>query len=110
MSPVVHETLKGSVTHVQPPSASVRSSEQLALPGWIVLPRYHAGSTARLEPLSRGSAFMRLVESAFNYSMHGRRGFDVLAHVVDASECHEFTYGGDLEEAIGMFETLARRA
>ena len=43
MSPVVHETLKGSVAHVQPPAASVALSARTALPGWIVLPRYARG-------------------------------------------------------------------
>jgi HprK-related kinase A len=109
MGAIVHETIKGSVVHVQPPAASVRGA-QAAGPGWIVLPRFDPGIRAQLMPLSRGSAFMRLVESAFNYSMHGRRGFEVLGDVVDASECLEFSYGGDLEEATAMFENVARPA
>ena len=110
MSPVVHETLKGSVVHVQPPAASVALSEETALPGWIVLPRYRAGVAARLAALSKGSTLMQLVESAFNYSMHGRRGFNVLADFIDASACFEFSYGGDLAEAVLTFETLAGAA
>lgn len=107
MSPVVHETLKGSVVHVRPPAESVRGSARNARPGWIVLPRYRAGEATKLLPLSRGSAFIQLVESAFNYSMHGRHGFEVLADFVGASECHEFSYGGDLDDAVRRFEALA---
>jgi hypothetical protein len=107
MSPVVHETLKGSVVHVQPPAESVRRLAQTAMPGWVVLPRYAAGAATRLSPLSRGSAFMQLVDCAFNYNMHGRRGFEVLAGVIDASECREFGYGGDLDQATRSFDALA---
>jgi hypothetical protein len=46
------------------------------------------------------------VDSAFNYNMHGRVGFDALADVVAASECFRFTYGGALDEAAQMFDRL----
>lgn len=107
MSPVVHETLKGSVAHLRPPADSVHRSDVSASPGWIVLPRYREGEATRLTPLSQGSAFMQLVECAFNYSMHGRRGFEVLAGFVDASVSHEFAYGGDLEQATRAFDALS---
>ena len=107
MSPVVHDTLKGSVVHVQPPQASVRSSQQAANPGWIVLPRYRAGHGVELTPLSRSATFMQLVDNAFNYSIHGRTGFEILADVVGASGCFEFTYGGALDDAARVFDRLA---
>ena len=107
LSPAVHETLKGSVAHLRAPADSVRRSAQRASPGWIVLPQYQPGLPAALAPVSRGSAFMQLVESAFNYGMHGRRGFETLAAFVEASDCLEFRYGGDLDAAVRSFETLA---
>jgi HprK-related kinase A len=107
MSPVVHDTLKGSVVHVQPPPASVRLAQRTAAPGWIVLPQFRAGQRMELAPLSKAAAFMRLVDSAFNYSMLGRRGFDMLADVVERSGCHEFTYGGQLDRAVRTFDALA---
>jgi HprK-related kinase A len=107
MSPAVDDTLKGSVAHVQPPATSVRLSSRNARPGWVVLPRYDAGMATTLSPLSKGSAFMQLVDSAFNYSVHGRGGFDTLAEFVSASECFEFRYGGDLDEATQRFDALA---
>jgi hypothetical protein len=51
---------------------------------------------------------MRLVESAFNYSVLGRLGFDVLADIVTASDCYEFRYGGQLDDAVAAFDALAR--
>ena len=110
MSTAVHDTVKGSVVHVRPPAESVRLSAQRAIPGWIVLPRYESGAATRLEPISRGAAFMQLLENSFNYSLHGRRGFEVLADFVGASQCYEFCYGGDLDEAARQFESLAAAA
>lgn len=108
MSPVVHDTLKGSVAHARPPAASVKAADQTAMPGWIVLPTYRAAEPMSLTPLAKSTAFMRLVESAFNYSVLGRRGFDILAHVVASSDCYEFRYGGQLEDAVAAFDALAR--
>lgn len=107
MSPVVHDTLKGSVAHVRPPASSVERARQRAAPGWIVLPAFRAGESPGLRSVSKSAGFMRLVESAFNYSVLGRRGFDVLADAVHASGCYEFTYGGQLEEAVRIFDALA---
>jgi HprK-related kinase A len=106
MSPVVHETLKGSICHVQPPAASVHRSDDVAYPGWVVLPSYRAGEKPSLAPLSKASAFMRLVDSAFNYSVLGRVGFEILADVVSACDCRQFTYGGQLDDAVRAFDEL----
>lgn len=110
MSAVVHDTLKGSVVHVRPPRESVEAWSQPALPGWIVLPAYRPSHRRELERVSKATAFMQLVDSAFNYSLHGRRGFDALARFVDASKCYRFTYGGDLEDAVQAFNALREAA
>lgn len=103
---VVPDTLKGSVAHVRPPLDSVSRADETAVPAWVVLPRYAAGEATELAALSKCEAFMRLVDSAFNYSVHGRAAFDTLADLVDACECYAFTYGGDLDEAVGAFDDL----
>jgi hypothetical protein len=91
------------------PSDSVGRASETARPGWIVLPRYEAGLAARLTPLSRARGLMHMADTAFNYSAHGRRGYEVLAGLVEQSTCYEFAYG-DLEEAAAVFNDLASRA
>jgi len=59
--------------------------------------------------LSRARAFMHLADHAFNYDVHGRRGFELLAQVIDSSDCFEFHYGA-LEHAVAVFDDVARRA
>ena len=49
---------------------------------------------------------MQMADNAFNYSAHGRRGFECLAQFVDRCGCYEFAYG-DLEEAAAVFDDLA---
>jgi HprK-related kinase A len=103
----VHDTIKGTVAHVTPPPASVRSSDEPAEPAWIVLPRFRGGASQALTELSRAAAFMRLVESAFNYSILGRDAFEMLGNVVAHCACFEFVYGGDLSAAVRCFDDIA---
>jgi hypothetical protein len=109
LGPTVRDTLKGSVAHLKAPAESVRRAAERARPRWIVRPRYAAGAPARLTPVAKGRAFMQLAESSFNYDLHGRRGFEVLAQAIEACDCYEFSYG-ELEEAVKAFEALAAKA
>jgi len=104
--PVVHETAKGSVAHVRPPAAGVLRADETATPAWIVLPRYQSGAPACLEPLSKARTFMALEANAFNYNVHGRSGFEVLAGLVARADCSQFTYS-DMESALAVFDRLA---
>ena len=104
---MVQETAKGVVAHFPPPEAAVRASEQRALPGWVVFPKYLADAPARLVPLERARAFMQLIENAFNYDIYGAEGFDLLGTLVDQSACYSFEYG-DLEQAVALFDRLGR--
>lgn len=106
LGPTVHDTLKGSVAHMKPPAQSVRRSLEPAPPRWVVFPRHEPGAPATFAPLPRGCAFMRLAEGAFNYELHGRAGFETLAALIEACQCHDFRYG-DLAEATRLFAELA---
>ncbi len=107
--PIVRETMKGSVAHVRPPLAAVQRAGEAALPAWVVVPRFAAGAAARLEPMPKARAFMSLVDSAFNYNVHGRNGFDTLVRLIDRCGCHEFSYSR-LEDASAIFGRLGETA
>ena len=49
---------------------------------------------------------MRLADNAFNPTLHGRAGFEVMADLVERSACLDFAYGR-LEDAMNVFERLA---
>jgi len=84
----------------------VQASRSFPKLGWIVLPRYEADRPTELVPLSRGVGFMQLVDNAFNYSMHGRRGFEVLSDIVAGARAFQFHYGGSLDDAVRTFDSL----
>ncbi|HJU23433.1 MAG TPA: HprK-related kinase A [Casimicrobiaceae bacterium] len=106
---VVHDTVKGAVAHASAPRDSVARSTEHASPAFVVVPRYRADSEITLDPLSRAAGFMQLADNAFNYSLHGRAGFDALARLIDGSACFAFTYGGPLDDAVRAIEALYER-
>jgi HprK-related kinase A len=99
------DTLKGSVCHLKPPKASVERQFEECPIGWIIFPKYEAGSATELTPKSKGQAFMEIANNAFNYSVLGEEGFDILKKVVDRADCYSFKYS-NLDEAIAVFEQL----
>ena len=101
----VLDTMKGTVAHVKPPAASIARAAETCAPGWIIFPRYVAEADAVMAPLGRSRAFIRIADNAFNYSVQGGAGFNVLAEVVDRSECFEFSYSV-LDEALVAFDAL----
>ncbi len=103
---IVGGTLKGNVGHVQPPRESVARQFEHALPRWIVLPRYSPDAPLGFKRLTRGRAFMHLLENAFNYDVHGTDGFELLAATIEKCDSFEFQYS-DLEQAAVAFERLA---
>lgn len=109
LSPIVTDTVKGSVAHMRPPVGSVQRANEPAKPHWIVFPRFQSGAPTALSPYPKARAFMQLADNAFNYNVHGQRGFETVADLISSSGCYEFTYG-NLHEAVSVFETLAKSA
>jgi HprK-related kinase A len=104
----VSETIKGVVAHFPAPTQAVLRAGETALPGWVVLPRYVAGSSTQLKPMERARALLHLVENAFNYDIFGEEGFDMLGALADRSACFSFEYSR-LKEAIELFAELSDR-
>lgn len=101
----VHDTSKGSVSLMRPPTDSVRRVAEPARPAWIVLPNYTPDAPPRMEAHSRAHTFMLLAEQSFNYDIHGLRGFEEIGRLIDQCRCYRFTYG-DLNEAEPAFGAL----
>ena len=106
IGPPVHDTIKGSVAHMRPPADSVGRAMEAAQAGWIVFPRYRSEAPAALTVLPKERAVMQMANNAFNYGIHGRRGFELLTSFVDRCGCYEFEYG-NLDEAACVFDRLA---
>jgi hypothetical protein len=95
----------GRTVFANPPAECVLDSQRPASPAWVVVPHYQPGAETRLHPRSRASAFMSLVDNAFNYDVHGRAGFATFAKVVDPCLCFDLSYSR-LPEAIDALRGL----
>jgi HprK-related kinase A len=104
--PLFPKTRKGTVAHLRPPAPSVRRMHETARPGWIVFPRFAAGSGLVLKPLAGTHAFLRLANNAFNYEIMGSDGFAAVANLIRLCPAYELKYG-DLDEAVAKLDTLA---
>lgn len=105
MGIVSSDTLKGSVSHLKPPTASVLNQHLTSPIGWIIFPKFEAGAPTELSERSKGRSFIEIANNAFNYSVLGVTGFEVLTHVVDRARCYDFKYS-NLDEAIAVFNSL----
>lgn len=104
---VSHGTSKGSVTHMAVPAEQLAQVDRPARVAWVVFPRYQAGAETELAPRSRAASVVELARNAFNYTVHGASGFDLLGDLVAASSCHDFSYSR-LPEAMAAFEQMVQ--
>ena len=99
------DTTKGTVAHMKVPNDSITRAHEHAIPTSVICPKYEKGVPARLEPRSKGQAFMYVIKNAFNYSVLGVRGFQTVAALIDTCDCYDFIYSS-LDEAIDVFDAL----
>jgi HprK-related kinase A len=106
--PVAHDTLKGTVSHMQVSEDSFRRARQPAQPAWVVFPRYQAGSPLEVGARPKAEGLLELHRNSFNHHVHGRPGFEVLADMVDRCGIYDLRYS-QLDEALAWFDQLGRR-
>lgn len=105
LNDVTHDTSKGSVSHMKVPSDQVRRLDEAARPRWVVFPKYMPDAPPTLRPRSKADSMLELGRNAFNYTLLGLTGFEVLADVVDGCDCYDFSYSR-LEDAVAVFDRL----
>ena len=103
--PTIADTRKGTLALLRAPLDSIRRMGEHATAHYILFPNFVAGAAAEVKPRSRGTSMIALAENAFNYQVHGRRGFDRLADIVAASRCADVTYS-DLGAAVAALGAL----
>jgi len=105
-SPVVKDTIKGSVAHLQAPKISLDNYCTPASPCLVVYPKYQKGINSYIQELSSGESFIRLADHSFNYSILGLEGFKALSALHDRVSCYEYCYDGNLDEALSLMDSL----
>jgi hypothetical protein len=79
------------------------------VPGLVVVPRYRAGATTELTPLSETEAFVALAVNAVNFKQHGANGASALGDLVSRCACVALTMS-DLREACALVLDAVARA
>lgn len=105
IGPVFPKTRKGKVAHLKPPMESTERAHEKTPIGFVVFPHYTPEETARLKPLPKARAFMKLAGNSFNYELLGAEGFRTVASIIRDSECRLLHFG-DLEKAVRMLDGL----
>lgn len=98
-------THKGTIAHLAPSPASVSARKRPARPEFIVFPRYQAGETSVLEPVTTQRAFVKLSGNAFNYSLLGEAGFVALTNLLGQCRIYELRYS-NFDEAFERIDAL----
>lgn len=76
-------------------------------PGFVIVPRYEAGSATSVAPLPATEAVAVLAQNSFNLTEHGRVAIESYAAIVRRSRCLRLTVG-DLGEACRLVLSLLR--
>jgi HprK-related kinase A len=99
------DTAKGTVALLKAPSDSVAQIAETARPAWVIFPRYQQGVAASFTPRSKADTLIEVGQNAFNYSIHGKLGFEMLSRLMDDCACYDLSYS-DLDQAREIFEAL----
>lgn len=99
------DTSKGTVALLKAPVDSVERVAETARPAWVIFPKYETGAEAGLTACSKADTLIDLGDNAFNYSIHGKLGFEGLARMIDNCGCYNLRYS-DLFEAERIFDAL----
>lgn len=104
--PVV-DTHKGAIAYARPPKEHVLAAGESAPIGFVVFPKFRAGSTLGYEPLSRAAALTELLDNTFNVGLLGAGGFEALARAIDGAKCFAVEYG-DLASILQWVDETCR--
>jgi hypothetical protein len=103
--PECKDTLKGRVAHLRPPIDSVLRIDESATPAWLIFPKYFGNQLAVARRVNKAQALMRCAASAFNYTVLGAKGFEVLSAIIDRVDPYDIEYTC-LDAAIDWFNNL----
>ncbi|MFA5886049.1 MAG: hypothetical protein WDA60_19525 [Acidimicrobiia bacterium] len=94
-------------TQWQVPPAAIRGDAVGAScpVAYVVFPRYEAGATTELVPLTRGEALVEMAKNTFRFDTDARPSLEVLAGVVRGAEVYRLP-NGSLDEAVACITEL----
>ena len=99
------DTNKGTVALMAAPKDSVDSAPVSVPLRYVVFPRYASQSALQHKEMSQGEGFIQVVENAFNYSVLGLQGYELLVQAMEKVEALSVEYS-ELDDAVRFFNEL----
>lgn len=93
--------------HVPPEDIRLGSVGSPCTLGFILFPKYEAGSETCLQPISKGEALVELSKNTFGFNQQSRRNLEHLASIVRQADCYRLPMGR-LEQAVSLVASLIR--
>jgi HprK-related kinase A len=90
---VTHDTVKGSIAHLQPLAEDVIRLNEPAAPAWVVFPQFSADAPTAITPLPRPATLLDLMGQSFNAEQLGLPAFRALTGLLAQSTCHHVAFG-----------------
>jgi HprK-related kinase A len=97
---------KGRVGFLNPLDIDPGVVSEPAPARWVVFPKYVAGATPLLEPITRSQALYDLTKQCFNFRMHQENVIKDLASLVRGAECFRLV-AGEIQATCDLVESLA---
>ena len=108
LTPPVVATHKGAIAYARPPRTAVTDQHSVPV-GYVVFPKFVAGTQLDFEPLSRAEALSELMQNTFNVGLLGPEGFAALARAIAQAQCYAVEYG-DLPAIVNWVNQTCRPA
>ena len=108
LSPPVLNTHKGTISHLRPPGDSVARGKISVPPARLIFPEFNREDRTELVAAEKGRCLVELATNAFNFHVHGTRGFQALAALLDTVETYELAYTSVMDAA-DLVDALADR-
>jgi HprK-related kinase A len=105
LGPAFEKTRKGTVAHLAATPDAVARRHEAARPGAFVLPRWEAGATLRLEPLTDNRVFPALAFNAFNYAVLGAASFKSVMGLAQRCKAWQLIYS-ELDQAVAAIDGI----
>jgi hypothetical protein len=100
----------GRQFHVRPGDLRPRALGRPCPLRFVIAPRYEAGATSELEPMSRAEALMVMARNAFHLDRFGGSGIALLGRVIGEASCYRIRIG-DLDDAVrSILDVVGRDA
>ena len=92
LSPVCHDTAKGSIAHMRPPAASIAALGVAAKPALMVFPKFAPDAALSSEVVGSAHAFLEIARHTFNLPVLAGDGFDAIARLVEDVRVSRISY------------------